>query len=254
MEYQQATKSWFIGFLEGEGCFISERKHLDNNKQQCQIRISNTEIDLIIVCKDYLIKNMIHSYILTSKRGKNKPLHELYISGSRDCKILYELIGNDMECRSKEFDRIMGASTTTRETSCDLMWLVGAYEAEGCFTISTQSHKKGNISHKPEIIFENTNSLMVAKVVKTLYSLGLSWYVQNRVPENPSHRPSQVIKVIGFKRVSRFLRIISGFLGKKTQRKISLLNEFCQSRLSKGEKEPYSIREHQIAYEIKMKI
>lgn len=250
MDNQQATKNWFIGFMEGEGTFIQERLHVSGYKQQCQVRVSNKEMDLMLACQQVLSKAAILSYILTSKYQ----LHELYISGTQDCKILYAFVQDAMQCRLHELQNILGASTTTRETSCDQEWLHGIYEAEGCFTISTQSHKGGNISHKPEIIIENTNRMIIDKIVKTLYSLGLSWYIRDKIPMNPKYKPSQVVSVVGCKRVARFLAINANWIGRKTQRKAKFLNEYCQSRLSKGAKEPYTIREHQLAHEIKMKI
>lgn len=265
MDNQQATKSWFIGFLDGEGCFIAERskEHLreystkSSHKQQCEIRISNTEIDTLYICKEFLGKNYILSYILTGKPHKKsgKAVSELYIAGEKDCKIFYELMKDTMECRINELERILGASTTTRETSCDKNWLAGVYEAETCFTISTQSHKGGFISHKPEVIFENTNTKITEKVIKTLYNLGLSWYVRDRDQHNPKWKKSQVVSICGFKRVIRFIRVMDGlWRGSKTIRKVKLITEFCESRLKGHEKEPYSEREKQLAHEIKMKI
>lgn len=253
MEYQQATMTldWFIGFLEGEGCFINR-----DDKKCHEVRISNTEIDVLEACSRFLSKNYIVNRIYANKRiGKNKIVFDLYISGLQDCKILYNLVKNNMDCRINELEKVVGASTTTRETSLNLNWLIGLFEAEGCFTINTQMHKKGNISHSPAIIMENTNFMIIEKTVKTLYNLGLSWYIRDRVFENPNYKPSQVITIAGWKRVVRFLNMTKdAFVGSKTIRKVKLLTEFCKSRLSKESKEPYSNIEHQLAQEIKMKI
>lgn len=258
MANQQATKNWFIGFMEGEGCFIERRilphDNRDNRKinyQPCCTRVSNTEIDLIHICQRFLNQNGILHYVVSSKRGKNKQMNEIYISGEQECKILYHLVKDQMDCRINELERILGASSTTREMSLDLDWLIGFFEAEACFTISTGNHKAGNISHTPEIIMENTNPLTVMKSVKIFHNLGLSWYVRDCQRE---HKPYQRITISGCKRIDRFLKATNGlWLGSKTIRKTRLLKEYCDSRLSKKPKEPYSDDEHLIAREIKTK-
>lgn len=262
MDNQQPTKSWFIGFLEGEGCFIERRKKIEKrlnrreiNYQPCQVRISNTEIDLIHICQRFLSQNGILHYVVTSKRGKNKQMYEIYISGETECKILYELIKDSMDCRINELEHILGGSTTTRETTFDLNWLIGFFEAEGCFTISTQYHKNERISHRPDIIMENTNFIAVEKTVKSLYNIGQSWYIWDRCFRDAKYKPSRIVRISGYKRVISFLNKTHGlWIGSKTQRKVKLLTEFCNSRLSKESKEPYSNREYQIAQEIKSKI
>lgn len=254
------SKGWFIGFLEGEGCFIAKRSkaHLysikSGKEQDCQVRISNTEIDLIKVCQEYLHQNYVITYILTSKRGKNKPLHELYISGTKNCAILYELIRGPMECRNNELENILGASTTTREASLDLDWLIGFYEAEGCFTLNS-NYSNVNVTHNPTIIMENTNFKTVIKTVNLLHSLGLSWHVRDRTPTNPKYKCSKVVTISGCYRVRRFLNATKDlWVGYKTQRKVRLLTKFIDSRLSKDPKALYSDSEHEINRELKMKI
>lgn len=262
MDNQQPTKSWFVGFLEGEGCFIECRKKIELrinrrevNYQPCQVRISNTELDLIHTCQRFLGQNGILHYVVTSKRGVHKQMYEIYISGEKECGILYTLIKDSMHCRINELEHILGGPTTTRETIFDLNWLIGFFEAEGCFTISTQYHKGERVSHRPDIIMENTNFIAIEKTIKTLHNMRQSWYIFDRCFRDPKYKPSKIVKICGYKRVISFLRKTDGlWIGCKTQRKVKLLTEFCESRLRKEPKEPYSNREHQIAQEIKSKI
>lgn len=246
MDNQQVTKDWFVGFLEGEGCFSAKRRQHD-----CVIRITNKEVDVLYACQKYLSQNGILSYIL--KRKDSSQAYDVYISGFNECNILYHSIKDSMSCRIKELESIIGSSTIPRETSSNLNWLAGVLEAEGHFTIKTQWSKDDRVSYKPFVDVPNTNPLIIEKVVKTLYTNGLAWYVYNG--KNSGYKDYQRISIVGFKRVNRFLEVMENlWIGRKTVRKIKLLKEFCHSRLNKEPKAQYSNREHEIALEIKMKI
>ncbi len=246
MDNQQVTKNWFIGFLEGEGCFSAKRRNHD-----CVIRITNKEIDILYACQSFLNKNGVINYIL--KRNDSSQAYDLYISGYQDCNILYHLVKDSMYCRIKEFESIIGSSTTLRETPLSLDWLAGIYEAEGHFTIKNQWSKNDCVSYKPYVDVKNTNSLIIERVIKTLEANKLPMYIYNH--SGNGYKPHTTISTVGFKRVNIFLSVMKNlWVGRKTSRKVKLLIEFCHSRLNKEPKAPYSNDEHRIASDIKVKI
>ncbi len=252
MDNQQATKNWFTGFLEGEGSFGFRLKR---KAKEYRVRISNTQLDLIQACTQFLSTNMVRSYTSPIRKMKEHwtQAYELSVLGFQDCNILYHRIKDVMECRHQELQSILGASTTTRETSADLGWLIGLLEAEGHFTITTQNMKNGYVAYRPRVSMVNTNFDIVSKMTKTLHSLGLSWYVQGRTPLNPLHKPSKSIDIIGCKRCVRFLKATKGlWIGDKTIGRTDLMLKFCESRLSKQSKAVYTEEEHGYALQIRV--
>lgn len=108
---QQVT-SWFVGILEGEGNF-----RLNKGKYK-EVSIPNTDRDIISTCQKFLVENKIcfNTYEDAKKTSGGKTIWKIYIRGS-DCGALYKLLQDKLECRNGNFQQIMDASETIRETT-----------------------------------------------------------------------------------------------------------------------------------------
>jgi hypothetical protein len=233
MDNQQAT-SWLVGILDGEGSF-------DKNR----LRISNTEIDLIHQCEDIISSFGISVSISSTQRGKRKREYDLAINGRIKCLCFLEELKTKLYCRQFHLE----SSETTCECSADFWWLIGILEAEGSFHISCHMSRNNTVNYNPEITVCSTNTKIIDKTVKTLYSLGLSWHISSYIPLK--HSPYKVITIHGYKRVQRFFQIINEFQTKKYKLKSSLLKEFVNLRLLQNIKEPYTKRQHEIFYALR---
>lgn len=235
----QQTISWFVGILEGEGSF--------RIRSNTEVRISNTERDLIDFCSNFLKQNFILNNIYDWKRPNRKREYEISIYGYNDCMNLYKLINSKMECRLNEFQRILKVSETTREDSSDLYWLIGIMEAEGSLYINLRKRAKANLMYEPEIYIGNTNLKIIEKVYKTFYTLKLPCYIWNKQHPNVRWKDEKRIKISGYKRVQRVLEILDNlWISKKYSTRAKLLKEFVDSRLMMNISFPYTHRQHEI--------
>lgn len=215
---QQAT-SWFVGILEGEGSFY---KRSETNKR---ILIPNNDLDVIKTCEKFLADNLILYKTYQVKAG-TKIGYKITITDV-DCKNLYTRILQDLQCRLDEFQRILGASETECNISANLHWLVGIFEAEGSFCIS-ENHR-GYLTPKIEI--DNTNEKIVGKVIETIKSLSLSWYVKKYFPEG--RKPFTKVSIQGTKRCLRFLQQVSDWRTTKNVQRSKVMVDYCTQRLQK---------------------
>jgi len=238
MDNQQETK-WLAAIIDGEGSFRKTKK------SGCNVRISNTEIDLIEKCEKILKQNMVVFSTSNWKRKDKKREYEISIHSLNDCSILFKLVENHL-CRINELASIIGSSETTREIPSDMNWLGGILEAEGSFHICKREHK-GTFSFAPEIGLTNTRISIIDKAIKTLYNNGFSWHVGHFIPTNQKHKEYDNITIRGYLRVKKALNKIEPYLlCKRAKLKHKLLNEFCSSRLLMNIKEPYTTRQKQI--------
>lgn len=86
--------NWFIGFVEGEGCFDFDRKYL-------RFRIIQKEESLLRKIQSFLEKKGIESNFYSEKDA-----WQLRVSGKRNTKKLINLIKNKIESEKKreQFD------------------------------------------------------------------------------------------------------------------------------------------------------
>lgn len=239
-ENEQAT-SWFVGILEGEGSF-----HVREGGS-IRIQIHNNDKDIIDYCVEFLRTQMILSNVYIVKAGKKKG-YKLCIS-RQDCINLYTRLGHKLECRKTEYQRIMGASETTCVTSVsvDLHWLIGIWEAEGCFLFIKDCNEK----IIPKIELDNTNSKIIDKIISTFKFLGLAFYAGNYVPDKK--KPYTKISIAGVLRCKKFLEKTRNLWrsDRNYQRSEAILN-FINSRLSKEQKETYSEQEVQWFHRVRL--
>jgi hypothetical protein len=241
-ENQQATASWVSGIIEGEGHF--EKRSYDFFR----LHISNCDLDIITACEQFLTKNNIlfTRYQETKKTKGSKTAYRILVS-SQDCCNLYRILSPFLHCRKEEYQKIVGASETTCDTSLiDLQWLIGIWQAEGTFYITRNA--KGIMI--PYISLENTNSKIITKIVMNLKELGLSWYCKDFVPT--VKKPYTRISIFGMQRCQRFLRKTENlWIGKRDLTRTNLMLEYINSRLSKAMHEKYNDRETQIYHLLK---
>ena len=240
---QQATASWFTGMLEGEGHFEKRDYNF------FRVHLSNTDLDLILVCEEFLAKSSVlfTRQEETRKTKAGKTAYRIYIS-SQDARNLYVKIRSSLQCRRDQYANIVGASETECDAplTVDLQWLIGVWQAEGTFYIA-KNHKGVLV---PYASLENTNSKIIAKVVMTLKDLGCSWYCKDFIPT--VKKPYTRVQISGMKRLQRFLNKTQGlWLGRRDNLRTSLMLEFINSRLSKHQGVSYNDREQQIYHLIR---
>lgn len=154
---QQAI-NWFVGILEGEGHF---HKY---NENSIYVEISNTDIDIIQACKFFLKSKSILFSVREQSHKRNKKMYRIYVRNV-DCHNLYNVIEQSLQGRREEFQQILSASTTLREITVSLDWLIGIFEGEGSICLTKS---RGLITPLLDIV--NTNPLILKRVVQTLKS------------------------------------------------------------------------------------
>lgn len=237
----ETSVSWFVGILEGEGCFLDYRKDIE-------VKIANNDLDIIESCEGFLKRNHIYfaTYCVRSKKGLRNEEYTISVRKSNTLifnypEILYKLIESKLECRLDEYQRILGSSQTERAPSVDLDWLIGIFEAEGSFSLCMNHRDRVNY----QISISNTNSRIMEKVMKNLFSLGCPYHVNSRVREGRKNITD--VTVAGMKRCQKFLLVTKNkWLARRNQRRTSLMLEFIDSRLAMDIKELYTDRQLQI--------
>jgi intein/homing endonuclease len=249
MDNQQEI-SWLIGILEGEGSLSVDKRKVNSFK----IRISNSDLDIINKCTEILNKNfIIHNVYSFKKVANRKQMHEITIGTYNSCQHLLRVFGDKFQCRIQEFLDKSRSSTTTRETSLtsDFAWLIGIFEAEGCFQLTTNVI---NNYYRPEISVKNTNYKIIEKIQITLLNLNIPFYVKDHKPTTP-RKPWRDVSIVGLKRCQKFLLATKGFwISDKYSIKANLLLEYCNTRLEMQIKEPNTERQEQIFRMLRMVI
>lgn len=234
---QQAT-SWFCGILEGEGSF-----HI-RKSGSVRIQLHNNDKDIIDECEKFLLSLNLIVGVYPVKAGK-KIGYKICIP-DLESKSLYPRIYQQMECRRNEYQRMLGASETTCDPTVDLYWLIGMFEAEGCFFIS-QNHR-GHFT--PRIELDNTNRTIIKKIVATLSVHNCAWHCKDYVPTIKQEYTK--LSIPGMLRVRRFLSETKGlWRSSRNIKRTNLMLEYINSRLETPNNTPYNNREKQIYYEIK---
>jgi DNA-binding transcriptional regulator WhiA len=103
---QQVTSSWFVGILEGEGSFRNSAK------SNIEVRISNTNTDIIEACESFLRTNYIYFVTTNAKRITRKREYTISIRKSREIlynypRLLFDLIESKMQCRKTEYQKYL---------------------------------------------------------------------------------------------------------------------------------------------------
>jgi len=135
---------WFIGFTEGDGCFLV------NNRN---------EISLILIQGNKnleLLANIYHNMPLGYITDQNERVSRLLIQRKEEVALMIYLFNGNilLPTRKVQFQRFYQAFVNkypeyyvkyinnTNHISLNDTWLLGFTEAEGCFTISLLSNSK----------------------------------------------------------------------------------------------------------------
>ena len=235
---QQATTGWFVGILEGEGSFHKPKFG------GVEVRVHNTNLDIIEGCESYLKKNNIFFTRQVQDRAGRKLQYTISIRNSktiyRFVDRLYTLISPSMECRLDEFQRIIGASETTCDPSIiDYDWLTGIYEAEGSFSLCLNN--RGVAALKIEI--SNTNQRIIRKVQSHLATMQCGYHLVDKVHKVGCSQ-AQMVEIYGMRRCQRFLESMRGrWVAERNVRRTEGMMRFIMSRLARPRKAPYSAEE-----------
>lgn len=239
---QQVTRSWFVGILEGEGCFRNTKK------SGVETRISNTETDIINACESYLKSNQIWFTTSEGQRvGKRKEFTISIRNSNREifqyATLLYKLIDQSLECRNDEFQSILGSSQTARNSSIDLDWMAGIYEAEGAFDLHLNHRGIANL----KIELPNTNRKIIDKVEKNLAIMQCAWHIRDRIPKQINHSLAWSVEIYGMKRCERFLEAMNNrWVAERNVKRSSLMLQFIKARSSHSMKDAYTPEELQM--------
>lgn len=244
---QQVTSGWFCGILEGEGNFRLKQNY-------AVVRISNTDEDIIEKCEDFLRQNYISFTTSVYPRKRGKPEHVVTIAQKKSdlpfnyALMLYNLIEGKLQCRRNEYQQILGTSTTTRDATIDLDWLIGIYEAEGSFYVRIERNQYA----QPRVIIVNTNQKIIEKIRLNLDYLNCTYHIKDMFGQEYNHKNYTIISIYGFKRCLKFLQATENYwLAWRNQKRTSLMKEFIESRLSMPQGSGYTQGEQMLIQSIK---
>ncbi len=128
---------------------------------------------------------------------------------------------------------------------CELSWLGGIIDGEGCITIDKKAH---NCVH-PVITIVNTDPLITDKVSEILAKHGMAVYVRVH-PAKGNWKQKIEMVISGYMRVSKFLPLIRPYLVSKAAR-ADLVLELCNNRLA-ARKAPYSQDDKELCKQVWM--
>jgi hypothetical protein len=234
---QQATISWFCGFLEAEGC-------ADRCRNRRRISVASTDVSLASSYANCLTEFDIHFSVYKPKVKKHyKPQTHLTVHGD-ECISLMQIIDVSLQCRKQEFIEKLeiGASTTTCDAPLtpDLNWLTGVFEGEGFFSFT-----KTDDTYIPAIRFGNTNERIVQKFALTLRAAGISWH--SGIEMLKSGKTFHTFRTGGLKRCKRFLDQLNGYWRSSIySSRAEKLLRFCNTRLEMPRGTPNTVEQRQI--------
>lgn len=134
------------------------------------------------------------------------------------------------------------------ERSCDIHWLIGIIEGEGCFTLNTKPlYGKLKKSYFPTIQITNTNIGMIKEIKRILSNCNIGCYFHSYLPL--AKKPYYRIEIGGIKRVKKFFDIFGDSFRCRTEQAMKL-KEYVELRLSKPPHSPITEKEHKIAEEL----
>jgi hypothetical protein len=118
-----------------------------------------------------------------------------------------------------------------QERLCELSWLGGIIDGEGCISFKRNTGKCWKKKERPSypmISVANTDLIMIEKIIQILEKHEIAYYREDRKGK-AKNNDSVAICIKGLKRTKRFLDLIIPFLVSKRKR-AELLLEFCQLR------------------------
>jgi hypothetical protein len=239
---QQVTDSWFAAILDGEGSFRITKHGTP------EVRIVNTDLDIIDACEQFLKGNHI-VYKKSSQKVRNrKRFFTVGITNDSNqifqyATMLYNLLEPKLQCRRQQFQRILGTSETLRPLTVDFDWLIGIWEGEGYFSLTKGYRGSADM----QIGLGNTNPLILEKVAINLKAIDCPFYIRSKNYERKEWKNAQEIVIRGLHRCYKFLQgTNTKWSAKRNVRLSELCTEFVNSRFMKEAKDEFTLREAQI--------
>ena len=145
-----------------------------------------------------------------------------------------------------------------------LWWLCGIIDGEGCITINHhrlhKETKRETLLFQPIIVIVNTNKLLIDTCQEILKQSEIPFYVsfKSSPKANPNWKEKWQVMVVGLKRVSKALTILSPYIISKRQ-EANLVKRFCDLRLNAEKVKtsygslgyaPYNEENFKIIYEV----
>jgi len=132
----------------------------------------------------------------------------------------------------------------------NLIWLAGIIDGEGCVTIGIDRKQ----FFRTIITITNNNPYLIQEVSKIFSELNIKFFYLLKKRNNPIHKKTLVIRVIGLGSCKKLLQEILPFLiGKREQaeKMLEYINLRKDRMKEKGSHNPYSEQELQLIKEIK---
>lgn len=135
-------------------------------------------------------------------------------------------------------------------TDFDLGWLVGIFDGEGSFGLNENKSWGGKYTYLiPNIYLVNTKDTIINKAADILKRLDIPFYIQN-MTRAKHQKSAKRLNVTGFKRVVKFLQVMSNhFECRKDQ--VQCLVNFVALRQAKAEDAPLAVEEWEIFHELR---
>lgn len=115
-------------------------------------------------------------------------------------------------------------------SSIKLGWLAGIIDGEGCLQLAKQKYRD-RFHYRPQIVIGNTNPKIIEEIRNIAKEFELPIYIlEKRYRAMNSTSMTEVVQIMGLKRVQKWLEIITPYLiGKKEQ--AIIVKNFIQHRL-----------------------
>ncbi len=131
---------------------------------------------------------------------------------------------------------------------CELSWLGGIIDGEGCLTFDKKSHKgRTQQCVSPTITIVNTEKILMNLVTSILKKNDIAYYYRLH-PAKGNWKPKMEVIIAGLKRSIRLLDLITPYLVSK-HHKAELLRQFCFLRVNAFNR-TYSEEEKEICRQV----
>jgi len=91
---------WFVGIIDGEGCFALSRKGGDKHQYFFPIiQITNMNINVINKCIEILRNAGLSYYFYGCLTKLGKPYYRVEVAGIKRCKRFFGIFGEYLTCR-----------------------------------------------------------------------------------------------------------------------------------------------------------
>jgi len=137
-----------------------------------------------------------------------------------------------------------------RSLDCDIGWLAGMIDGDGCIHIHYQTRRGNKLQYQPKTMIANRDICVIDRVRAVLVRLGIGSYTQER--KTAKGNPIFNIYISGFKRCKKLLPLIIPHLSSyKRERALTVLAFIAYRESLPNCKSPYSDVEHKLYERVK---